>query len=293
MPGTPSRGADLIGSPLVGAAAALGALISVNVGAGFAKQLFPTIGASGVTAVRILLAAAIVMLLRRPWRRSVPRQLLPSLVAYGLSLGLMNVLIYQAFARIPIAIAIGIEILGPLLIVLIGSRRRRDYLWLGLTMAGLLLLLPLRADDALDPLGLLFAGGAASCWALYIVFGKRVAGQLGGDAAAWGLLIATGLALPVGWLQAGPALFTPWVLLVGLAIALLSSAVPYTLEIEAMRRLPAPVFGILLSSSPAVAALVGFIVLGERLTSMQAVAILCIIVASAGSAVGCSRARNQ
>ncbi len=178
-----------------------------------------------------------------------------------------------------------IEVTGPLAIVLFGSRRPRDFLWLGAAVIGLLLLLPLRSDAVLDPLGVIFAVGAAACWALYILTGKRVSGALRGDAVAWGMLAAAILVLPVGLTHAGASLFSPWVLMVGLAIALLSSALPYSLEMEAMRRLPAPVFGLLLSAAPAIGALAGFVVLGERLTALQGVAIFCIIAASGGSAL--------
>jgi inner membrane transporter RhtA len=278
-------------SPIAGIAAAFGSQVSMNLGAGFAKHLFPLIGAYGMTAIRIALAALLVILLRRSWRRHVPRDMLPALLAYGMALGLMNILIYQAFARIPIGIATGIEVIGPLTIVLLGSRQPRDFIWLAAAIIGLLLLLPLRVEDRLDPVGIAFAMGAALCWALYIVFGKRVADRLGGDAAAWGMLAATALALPIGLYEAGAALFAPTVLLMGLGIAVLSSALPYTLEMEAMRRLPAHIFGILLSASPAIAALAGFVVLGERLTLLQWIAILCIITASAGSALSASRGR--
>ncbi|KAK0365729.1 hypothetical protein LTR94_005935 [Friedmanniomyces endolithicus] len=252
------------GAVLAGAGAVLASLLSMNMGAAFAKTLFPIVGAYGIAALRIFLAAILLMLFRRPWRRPIPA---------------------DAFARIPLGIAMAIEVTGPLAIVLFGSRRPRDFLWLGAAVIGLLLLLPLRSDAVLDPLGVIFAVGAAACWALYILTGKRVSGALRGDAVAWGMLAAAILVLPVGLTHAGASLFSPWVLMVGLAIALLSSALPYSLEMEAMRRLPAPVFGLLLSAAPAIGALAGFVVLGERLTALQGVAIFCIIAASGGSAL--------
>jgi inner membrane transporter RhtA len=273
----------------IGAAAVLAALVAQNLGAAVAKHLFPLIGAYGVTAVRILFSAALLLLFRRPWRRPIPRQLLPALLGYGAMLGLMNLLIYQAFARIPIGIATGIEVTGPLAIVLLGSRRPRDFLWLAAAVAGLAMLLPIHAEAALDPVGIAFACGAAACWALYIVCGTRVSGALGGDAVAWGMVAAAILTMPIGLATAHAALFQPWVLGIGLVVALLSSALPYSLEIEAMRRLPAHVFAILLSAYPAVAALAGFLVLGERLTLVQWLAILCIMIASAGSAMTTAR----
>ncbi|HUD90370.1 EamA family transporter [Sphingobium sp.] len=282
--GQKGRGTALAGVG-AGAGAVLLSLTSMNLGAAFAKTLFPLVGAYGIAALRIDLAAILLLIFRRPWRRPVPRAMRWPLLAYGATLGLMNLLIYQAFARIPLGIAMAIEVTGPLAIVLFGSRRPRDFLWLGAAVAGLLLLLPLRADAPLDLLGVAFAAGAAACWATYILTGKRISGALGGDAVAWGMLVAAILVMPIGLAHAGPALFTPCVLLVGLGIALLSSAMPYSLEIEAMRRLTAPVFGLMLSSAPAVGALVGFVVLGERLTGMQWIAIACIVAASGGSAL--------
>ena len=156
-------------------------------------------------------------------------------------------------------------------------------------MIGLVLLLPLRSGAALDPIGLVFAGGAATCWALYIVYGKRVSGALGGDAVAWGMIVAAAISVPIGAATAGSALLAPLVLAVGFAVAILSSALPYSLEMEAMRRLPSHVFGILLSAAPAVAALAGFVVLGEVLTPLQWFAILLIMAASSGSAVSATK----
>ncbi|WP_145076128.1 EamA family transporter [Sphingobium wenxiniae] len=278
-------------APLIGAGAVVASLAAQNVGAAFAKHLFPVVGAYGVTGLRIALAALLLLTLRRPWRRMPARAIVPALVAYGAMLGLMNLLIYQAFARLPIGVATGIEVLGPLAVVLWGSRARRDLAWFAAAVTGLVLLLPLRAGAALDPLGLAFAGGAAACWALYIVYGKRVSDTLGGDAVAWGMVIAAAINVPIGAVAAGPALLTPWVLGIGFVVAVLSSALPYSLEMEAMRRLPAHVFGILLSAAPAVAALAGFVVLGEMLTPIQWFAILLIMVASAGSAMAASRPR--
>lgn len=281
--------AEMRNGAMIGAAAAFGSQLSMNLGAAFAKHLFPVIGAYGVTALRIALATLVLMLLHRPWRRPVPREMFAPLVAYGAMLGMMNLLIYQAFARIPLGVATGLEVMGPLAIALLGSRRPMDFLWLGTAVTGLLLLLPLRADSSLDPVGVAFACGAAVCWALYIVYGKRVAPKLGSDAVAWGMLVSFAFTMPIGLATTGTALFAPWLLLSGLVIALLSSALPYSLEMEAMRRLPAHVFGMLLSSWPAVAAIAGFIVLGEVLTPLQWLAILCIVTASAGSAMSAAR----
>jgi FtsH-binding integral membrane protein len=159
-----------------GVAALTGSLLAQNIGAALAKLIFPLVGAFGVTAIRIALSAMILAAVLRPWRRRVSRAMLPALLGYGAMLGLMNLLIYQAFARIPIGIATGIEILGPLAVALAGSRRAIDRLWLAAAAAGLWLLVPLHSGSGLDPLGLLFAAAAAACWAFYILFGNaRVA----------------------------------------------------------------------------------------------------------------------
>lgn len=266
-------------------AALLLSQVSVNLGAALAKHLFPLIGPEGVTALRTSMAACMLMVLWRPWRMKMVRAEVAPLLAYGAMLGLMNVLIYQAFARIPIGIAVAIEVTGPLAVVLYNSRRWRDIAWLGLSCVGLWMLLPVHdVSTALDPVGVLCAAGAAACWALYIVSGRRVAATLGGGAVAWGMGIAAVLTLPMGMAHAGSALWSPGVLWVGLGVALLSSAVPYSLEMLALRRLPAALVGLLLSSAPAVAALAGWVVLGEALSVPQWLSIACIVVASAGSA---------
>ncbi|MBB3359270.1 MULTISPECIES: DMT family transporter [unclassified Novosphingobium] len=270
---------------LAGACATLSAQVSGNLGAGFAKQLFPLVGAGGATLLRVALAALVLLAWRRPWRRPVPRALWPGLAAYGAILGIMNLLIYQAFSHIPIGIAVGVEVMGPLAIVLAASRRPHDFLWLACAVAGLALLLPWHPGQTLDPRGLLLAGGAAVCWASYIVTGRHVAAALGTDAVAWGMAVAAVVVVPILVLLSGsPALLMPHALATGLAIAILSSALPYGLEIEAMRRLPAGVFGMLLSAAPAVAALTGWALLGERLTPDQWLAIGLIVLASAGTA---------
>ena len=267
-----------------GIVAVFGALSSQYIGASFAKQLFDVVGPAGMTALRVVLAAALLWLLRRPRRHALRREQLVDLVCYGAMLGLMNLLIYQAIARIPIGIAVAIEVLGPLAVVLAGARRPLDLLWLAAAAGGLYLLLPLRDTAApLDPVGLACAFGAAATWALYIVFGKRVSGSVGADAVFWGMVVAALVTLPAGIAEAGTSLLTPKILLIGLAVAALSSALPYTLEMYALRRLPAHLFGVLVSASPAVAALAGFLMLGEQLRSLQWLAIALIILAVAGS----------
>jgi inner membrane transporter RhtA len=198
----------------------------------------------------------------------------------------MNLCIYRAMELIPIGIAIAIEVTGPLAVALLGSRRLRDFLWLACAAAGLTMLLPVKAGATLHPLGVAYAAGAALCWALYIVFGKRASAMPAGQAVAWGMLVASTFTVPLGIVHASGALLEPNVLLGGLTVAILSSMVPYSLEMLALRRLPNSVFGLVVSASPAVASLIGFIILGERLSWVQWAAIACIVCASAGSALG-------
>jgi inner membrane transporter RhtA len=259
-------------------------LVSQNLGAAWAKHLFPLIGSEGVTALRVGLSACLLLAFCRPWRHPLKTADARNLALYGFMLGLMNLLIYRAFARIPIGIAIAIEVSGPLTVVLLHSRRRADFAWLACATAGLSLLLPLRPGSALDPVGIAYAAGAAGCWAGYIVFGKRVSSLPSGQAVAWGMTAAAALTVPLGVAHAGVALLAPPIFLGGLAVAILSSAAPYSLEMFALRRLSRRVFGILVSAAPAVGALAGYAVLGERLTLTQWLAIALVICACAGSA---------
>jgi inner membrane transporter RhtA len=281
------RGAAL---PVLAIAAAM---VSTYAGAAFAKHLFPVVGAEGVVALRVGLSALLLAAFARPWRALPSRADIPNLLLYGLALGCMNLLIYRAFARIPIGVAVAIEVMGPLAVVLLSSRRARDFVWVACAGFGLWLLLPLRAgaqlpNPALDPAGVAYAAGAAFCWAMYIVFGKRASQSSGSGTVAWGMLAASVFIVPIGAAYAGSALLSPLVLAAGLAVAVLSSAAPYTLEMIALRKLPRRVFGILVSSSPAVAALAGFVVLGERLDSSQWLGIGLVILACGATAASAS-----
>lgn len=272
------------------ALAILAAMVSVNFGAAYAKHLFPLVGSEGVTALRVGLAACMLLAFARPWRTPLTRRDAATLAVYGLMLGGMNLLIYRAFALIPIGVAVAIEVTGPLAVVVLSSRRPRDFVWIALALLGLWLLLPIGTDAAaLDPLGVAYALGAAFCWAMYIVFGKRASTLKGVDAVAWGMLAAAVFTVPVGLAHAGTALFAPGVLTGGALVALLSSALPYSLEMMALARLPQRVFGILASAGPAVGALAGFAMLGERLGAQQWTAIALIIFASCGSAATSGR----
>lgn len=261
--------------------AALLGLVSVQTGAAIGKSLFPLVGSDGVAALRVGMSALILGLALRPWRIWQQARW-RDLLAYGVTLGLMNLSIYRAFATIPVSIAVAIEVIGPLGAALAASRRPVDLLWVGLSAGGLVLL-PLGAlHGGLDPRGVAFALGAALCWGLYIFAGARVA-QHGSAAVATGMMVAALFIVPLGASQAGALLLTPPVLAIGLAIAVLSSMLPYLLDMVAMRHLPANVFGVLLSASPAVAALAGWLILHEVLSATQCAGIACISAACAGS----------
>ncbi|HEY9236726.1 MULTISPECIES: EamA family transporter [Phenylobacterium] len=263
--------------------AILAAQISINIGAALGKGLFARIGPEGVAALRTSIAALLLLSFAKPWTFRVTRVQAPWLLAYGLTLGSMNLLIYWAFERIPIGIAVAIEICGPLAVVLATSRSARDFLWLALAVAGLALLVPWPgAGAALDPIGICFAVAAAACWALYILFGKRASQVESRTAVALGMTAACLITLPFGVTAAGRELLTGHVLMLGAVVAVLSSALPYLMEMKALERLSSRVFGVVTSSAPAIAAVVGFLILGERLTAAQWLAVVLMVTASAG-----------
>jgi len=260
------------------------AMISVQAGASLAKGLFHTVGPLGATTLRVGFAAAMTLALWRPWRGPPLSWSRWPILAYGVVLGVMNMLFYQALARVPLGIAVALEFTGPLAVATLSSRRLADFVWVGLAVAGLLLLLPFGPlSSKLDPVGVLFALGAGLFWALYIVFGKRAGAGGQGQAVGFGITIAAIVVAPLGVASAGPALLAVAILPTALLVALLTSVIPYSLEMVALTRLPAKTFGILMSAEPAVGVLSGFLILGERLSVPQMLAIALIIAASAGA----------
>jgi inner membrane transporter RhtA len=270
-------------------------MVSYQCGASLAKNLFPQVGAQGATAYRLGLSALILLLWRRPWRRSASRKNSGrrdylGLWGYGLSMGAMNLVFYMSLRTIPLGIAVALEFTGPLALALFGSRRWIDFVWIALVMAGLALLLPLRGQiHALDPIGVMYALAAGIGWALYIVLGKRAGAAYGADAVTLGTSVGALLAIPFGIAHAGSTLLSPALLPYALGVAVLSSALPYSLEMIALTRLPARTFSTLLSLEPAIAAMAGVALLGERLSLLQWLAIATIIVAAAGTALSVRR----
>nr|WP_314264716.1 threonine/homoserine exporter RhtA [uncultured Moellerella sp.] len=261
------------------------AMISIQSGASLAKTLFPVIGAPGVTALRLLLATIILCLIFKPWRLTLRRESIIPLLGYGLSLGTMNYLFYLSLERIPLGIAVALEFTGPLAVAMYGSRRAIDFVWIGLVVTGLLFLLPIGNDvEHLDPVGVMYALGAGVCWGLYIIFGQRAGAGYGPASVAIGSLISTIIFFPIGLMQTGvELLFDPAILPTALAVAILSTAFPYTLEMIALTKLPAKTFGTLMSLEPCMGAFLGIIFLSEYLTAIQWAALLCIVIASIGS----------
>jgi inner membrane transporter RhtA len=262
-------------------------MVSFQLGAAFAKQLIPVLGAPGTTALRLGLSALLLVVVQRPWRSVPTRAAWKWILAYGLSLGAMNAVFYVALGRIPLGIAVAIEFVGPLGVAVWASRRRIDYLWVALAALGLVLLLPMQSGAvALDPIGVLCALAAGVGWAMYIVFGQKAGRAHGPTAATWGLMVAAVLTVPLGVVDAGALLIDPAILPFGVGVAIFSSALPYTLEMIALRQLSTKVFGTLMSFEPAIAAIAGVVLLHEHLTSTQWSAIAAIVVASAGAVTG-------
>lgn len=271
--------------------AILGAVVCLGLGTSWAKHsLFPALGAQGTTALRIGFSALFMLLLWRPWRKPPTRADLRVIACYGAALGVMNLAFYMSLRTLPFGIAVAIEFSGPLAVAIFSSRRPMDFVWVLLAVCGLALLLPLGHEvSTLDPVGVMYALAAAVCWATYIVFGKRVGHLPTGQTVSLGLTVAALVALPVGVAHAGAALLSPPLLLVGLGVAILSSAIPISLEMMALRRLPRHAFGIMISMEPAVAAILALGLLGEQLSLSQWLAIGLIVGASMGSAMTAGR----
>ncbi|HEU5442071.1 MAG TPA: EamA family transporter [Ktedonobacterales bacterium] len=280
-------------------------MITVQVGSALAKELFSTLGPAGVVFLRVGFAALVLLALWRPWRLALPargggvgataRVGMPTgarradyvaVVSFGLVLALMNFMFYLALTRIPLGVTVMVEFVGPLGVAIAGSRRARDLLWAALALGGIVLLAPLKTLGAapLDPLGLLLALGAGACWATYILLSARVGRVFpGGTGLSLAMVVGALALVPVGVIGAGSTLLDLHLVALGLGVALLSSVVPYSLEMAALRRMPPSAFGVLMSLEPAIAALIGWLVLHEQLEPRALVALALVTAAAIGA----------
>lgn len=268
--------------------AVLIAILSVQAGAAFAKQLFPRIGAEGTTALRQLFATLALLVVFRPWQGLPDRAHWRVLALYGALLGVMNLTFYMGIARVPLGVGVAIEFLGPLSVAIFNSRRWSDAVWVACAIGGLAILLLAKGEMAgrLDLIGCFWCLVAGVCWGSYILVGQNVSHRVeGGKAVAIGMAVSTVFTLPVGMVAAGASMWSAAVLPVGAFVGVLSSAIPYTLEMLALKHIPAKTFGLMMSLEPAVAALLALVILSERLTVWQWLAVGLVILASAGSSL--------
>ncbi|GAA4914366.1 DMT family transporter [Streptomyces coeruleoprunus] len=275
---TPGRG-----GPAASVALVVGGALSVQFGAAVAVLIMPRTGPLGVVTLRLALAALVLLVVCRPRLRGYSRADWGTVVAFGAAMAGMNLCIYQAIDRIPLGAAVTLEVLGPLILSVVASRRWANAVWAGLALLGVALLSG-GGFDRLDPLGAGFALAAGAMWATYIVFSARTGRRFPqADGLALAMAVGAVLSLPLGIAEAGTRLAVPSTLALGLAVAVLSSVLPYTLELIALRRLPASTFAVLMSLEPAVAALAGFLVLHQALSPLDALAIALVVAASIGA----------
>jgi inner membrane transporter RhtA len=269
--------------------------VSVQFGGALAVSLMPRAGALGVVTLRLLVAAIVLLAVCRPKLRGHSRADWGTVVVFGITMAAMNGLFYQAVARIPLGTAVTLEVLGPLALSVFASRRAVNLVWAGLALGGVFLLGG-GGFSSLDPIGVAFALGAGAMWAAYIIFSARTGRRFPqADGLALAMVVAAVAFLPLGIIESGSKLLVPTTVALGAAVAVLSSVLPYTLELLALRRLPASTFAILMSLEPAVAATAGFLVLNQSLSATEAVAIALVIAASMGAVrtqVGRGKARG-
>ncbi|MCC9070656.1 DMT family transporter [Flavobacterium sp. F-65] len=266
------------------------AIISVQFGAAIAKSLFPAIGAAGTASLRIGISAIILLLVYRPNLLAITPKQWKLVIPYGLSLGLMNLIFYLAIERIPVGLGVTLEFIGPLLLAVLGSKRLVDYLWVLLAAIGIALIAPW-SGNGIDIVGVLFALLAGVFWATYIVLGGKVSKVMkDGDAVSTGMLFASMLIVPFGIMENGLSNLTPTYLGMGIALALLSSAIPFTLEMKALGQLPPRTFSILMSLEPAAASICAFLFLQEHLKFSEIIAVVFVVIASAGSTMTAKKA---
>jgi inner membrane transporter RhtA len=261
------------------------AIISVQSGAAIAKGLFPAIGAAGTASLRIGISAIILLAVYKPNLFKITANQWKFVIPYGLSLGAMNLIFYLAIERIPLGLAVTLEFVGPLLVAIWGSKRPIDFLWVLLAAAGIILIAP-SSNSGIDILGMLLALLAGGFWAAYILLGGKISKIMrAGDAVATGMIFASILIIPFGVLGKGLNNLTPTLFSLGIALALLSSAIPFSLEMKALSQLPSRTFSILMSLEPAAASICALIFLQEFLSFNEILAVIFIVIASSGSAI--------
>lgn len=281
-------------TPSVPIAVLIAAMFCFQLGAVIAKGLFPVVGAAGSTALRMALGSLMLLAVWRPWGLRMNARELRVVLIYGLALGCMNFTFYLSLSTIPLGIAVALEFAGPLALAMAASRRALDFVWILLAGLGLLALLPHGfGSKPLDPAGVAYGLAAGVFWAMYIYFGRKAGAAHGGQITALGMVIAAVVIVPIGIAQAGAQMISPAILPAALGVALLSSALPYSLEMLAMPKLPTRTVGVLMSLDPALGALSGLAFLGERLSWVQWAAIASIMAASAGSAATSRSASPQ
>lgn len=261
-------------------------IFSTQIGAALAKGLFTTLGSAGTVALRVGFAALVLFLIWRPRIRGYKRTAYINCFLFGLALATMNLCFYSALEHIPLGVAVTLEFVGPLGVAVIGSRQLFDVLWVILAASGIVCLAPW-TGATFDLFGMILALMAGVCWAAYIILSSRVGRSIPGvNGLAMAMGVAALLLIPIGVVNSGVKLFEPKILLIGVGIALLSSVIPYSLEIEALRRLPTRVFGLLMSMEPAIAALVGLVFLGETIGLRSLISIVLIMIATIGTIKG-------
>ncbi|MFF1694760.1 DMT family transporter [Streptomyces sp. NPDC058257] len=258
--------------------------VSVQFGGAIAVSVMPKAGALGIVTLRLAFAALVLMIVCRPKVRGHSRADWGTVVAFGVAMAGMNGLFYQSVARIPMGPAVTLEVLGPLALSVFASRRALNLVWAGLALCGVFLLGGGGGFSGLDPVGVAYALGAGAMWATYIVFSARTGRRFPqADGLALAMVVAALLFLPLSLIESGDKLVRPEVLGLGAAVAVMSSVLPYTLELIALRRLPASTFAIMMSLEPAIAAVAGFLVLNQALSVNEALAISLVIAASIGA----------
>jgi len=270
------------------------AMVSITIGASLAKSMFTSINPAGVTFLRLTVSAVILFFVLRVWEVKFSRKNIVSVCLYGCTIAGMNLFFYSSIKTIPIGVALAVELIGPLLVSIIFSQKRSDFLWAVLAGGGIYLLIPSSASASeLDPIGLAYAAGAGFFWGAYIIVGKKAGIQHGTKAPALGLVIASLMLVPIGVETLTLNHFNIDLVLLAVLVALLSSLVPLVLEMKALRHLPTKTYGVLTSGEPVLGAIAGFLILGEQLGLIQLFGIAIIVFASIGSVLSPSQASKQ